>query len=133
MYKSWWNSKKVHLVHFKNKKKNPKTKRKNFFAIVKGNLKEDCDSCKKLQKKDDFEVNSILEEVQPLLAEFVDIKPSKRLDGLLVCAISNVMDVNVQVYTTSNIQMSIQIVSTRIDVITFTTVILIVQFCSKLK
>lgn len=48
MYKSWWNSKKVHLVHFKNKKKNPKTKRKNFFAIVKGNLKEDCDSCKKL-------------------------------------------------------------------------------------
>ena len=37
------------------------------------------------------------------------------------CAVSNAMDVNVQVHTTSNILMSIQIVSTWIDVIRFAT------------
>ena len=43
------------------------------------------------------------------------------------------MDVSAQVYTTNNILMSIQIVSTGIDVIRFATAILTVQFCSKLK
>ena len=38
-----------------------------------------------------------------------------------------------QVYTTSNILMSIQSVSTRIDIIRFVTVILTVQFQFKLK
>ena len=47
----------------------------------------------------------------------------------LVCAIFNAMGVNVQVYTTSNILMNIQIISTGIDVIRFATAILTMQFC----
>ena len=43
------------------------------------------------------------------------------------------IDVNVQVYTTSNTLMSIQIVSTTIDVIGFARTILIVQFQYKFK
>ena len=51
---------------------------------------------------------------------------SEKLSGAVVCAISNAICVNVQVYTTSNILMSIQIVFTRIDVIRFGTAILTV-------
>ena len=47
---------------------------------------------------------------------------------LVVCAISNAMGVNVQVYITSNILMSIQIISIGIDVIKFDRVILICNF-----
>ena len=49
------------------------------------------------------------------------------------CVISIAMGVNVQVYTISNILMSIQIVSTGIDVIKLATAILTVQFCSNLN
>ena len=44
------------------------------------------------------------------------------------CVNSNAMGVNVQVYTTNNILMSMQIVSTWIDVIRFATTILTMQF-----
>ena len=47
--------------------------------------------------------------------------------------ISIVIGVNVQVYTINNILMSIQFVSTGIDVIKFTTTILTMQFPTKLK
>ena len=46
----------------------------------------------------------------------------------LVCAISNSIGVNLQVYTTSNILISIQIVSTGIDVIRLAIAILTTQF-----
>ena len=46
--------------------------------------------------------------------------------------ISITIGVNVQVYTTNNILMSIQIVSTWIDFISFSTAILTVQFKFKL-
>ena len=45
----------------------------------------------------------------------------------------NVIGINVKMYTTSNILMNIQIVSTGIDIIRFATAILAVQFQTKLK
>lgn len=58
-----------------NNKKYPKAKEKNFFTIMNGHLKENCDGCKNLQNEDEFEVKYILEKVQPLLDEFQDITP----------------------------------------------------------
>ena len=77
VYEFWWNDKKVSLVPLTNKKKNPKAEGKNFLAIVKGYLEEDCDGCKKLQKEDEFVMTSIPENVQSLLVEFADITPSE--------------------------------------------------------
>ena len=48
VYEFWWNNKKVRLVPLTNKKINLKAEGKNFLAIVKGHLEEDCDGCKKL-------------------------------------------------------------------------------------
>ena len=59
VYKFWWNNKKIHLLLLTNKKKIHKAKGKNFLAIVKGYLEEDCDGCKKLQKEDEFRMTSI--------------------------------------------------------------------------
>ena len=62
-----------------------------------------------------------------------DLKPSfslERFHAVIVCVISNVIGVNASV---SNILMSIQIVSTWINVIRFATAILTVQFQTKLK
>lgn len=63
------------------KKKNPNAEGKNFQVIVKGHLEEDYDSCKKLQKQDEFRMTSIPREVQPLLVEFADITSSVMPDG----------------------------------------------------
>ena len=82
VHEFWWNSKKVCLVPLTNKKKNHKAEGKNFLAIVEGHLEEDYDGCKKLHKEDEFRMTSILEEVQPLLAEFADITPSEKPNGL---------------------------------------------------
>lgn len=83
VYEFWWNRKKVHLVPLTNKKKNSKAKEKNFLTIVKGHLEGDCDGYKKLQKEDEFKVESIPRKVQQLLAEFTDITPIKMPYGLL--------------------------------------------------
>lgn len=82
VYQFQWNSKKVRLVSLTNKKKNHKAKGQNFLAIVKGHLEEDCDSWEELQKEEEFEVNFIPEEVQPLLVEFADITPLEMPDRL---------------------------------------------------
>lgn len=82
VYELWWNSKKARLVSLKNKKKNPKAEGHNFPAIVKGHFEEDYDGWKELQKEEEFEVNFVLEEVQPLLVEFPDITPSEMPNGL---------------------------------------------------
>ena len=42
-----------------NKKKNSKIKEKNFFNFVKSYLKDDCDNCKKLEKKEEFKVKTV--------------------------------------------------------------------------
>ena len=55
----------------------------------------------------------------------VQVYNSMSACGLLLMHV--VIGVNMQVYTTSNIMMSIQIVSTRIDVIGLATVILTMQ------
>lgn len=65
-----------------NKKKNHKSEWKMFLTIVKGNLEEDFDGCKKLHKEDEFKVKTIPEEVQPLLIEFTDVTPSEMSDRL---------------------------------------------------
>lgn len=83
MYEFWWNSKKARLMPLTNKKKSSKTEGENFLTIVKGHLEEHCKSYKKLKKEDECMVKIVLEEVQPLLAKFVDITPSKMVDRLL--------------------------------------------------
>lgn len=37
---------------------NSKPEEKNFLTIVKGHLEDDCDSCKKLKKKKEFEMKT---------------------------------------------------------------------------
>lgn len=59
VYESWWNSKIFFLVPLTNKKKNSKPAEKNFLTIVKGHLEDDCDGCKKLKKKKEFEMKTL--------------------------------------------------------------------------
>lgn len=42
-----------------NKKKNSKIEEKNFFNFIKSYLKDDCDHCKKLEKKEEFKVKTV--------------------------------------------------------------------------
>lgn len=70
------------LVPLTNKKKNSKAEGKNFLDIVKSHLEDDCDGCKKLDNKKEFEVKTVLEEVQLLLTEFADITPFEMPHGL---------------------------------------------------
>lgn len=46
---------------------------KNFLTIVKSHLEDDCIGSKKLEKKEEFEVKIVPNEVRSLLVEFTDI------------------------------------------------------------
>lgn len=63
-------------------KKNSIAVEKNFLTIVKSHLQDDCIGCKKLEKKEEFEVKIVPDEVQSLLAEFTNITPSEMLDDV---------------------------------------------------
>lgn len=56
------------------------TGRKGFLTVMKGHLEENYDGYKKLQKKDKFKPKTIPKEVQPFLAKFTDITPSRMPD-----------------------------------------------------